>query len=393
MTHYKILLYIFLSAIISNPNQAMESNLASGSELTQPIGTNSSILSKTRSWGVSSPEHQCEWHALENNRAIYFFDSQELKSYFFYGDQTTDDFKIFFKEGILKKQEEEKENAVAMQEVLDILMKEQKRYLDLSSQGWISKTSDTTCQEMADALLSHNSLMFWTGAGISKAAGVPTLVDLHKSLNLESMPCMHAVTNESMQTLKADLFQENQRSSVEKVMFDFLDSLQLTKEPTKAHKALAEIIFHLRKQGKTAKFVSSNLDGLHQIDEENKLDDEIESAPSILSENNIENDMSLFKKPENFKLIDRLTGQEFIPDILIMFGLRNDDYHFARILATKLSSSDKIPQIWVVNQTQPEFLLQRPNLNSGQYEMVPGYWVSTDLQEFLPELAKRLGMH
>jgi hypothetical protein len=131
---------------------------------------------------------------------------------------------------------------------------------------------------------------------------------------------------------------------------------------------------------------------LHKIDEENKLDDEIESARSMPSEDNVENGLSIFEKPERFTLIDRLTGQEFIPDILIMLGLRNDDYHFARILSSKLSSSGKTPQIWVVNQTQPEFLLQRPKLNSGEYEMVPGYWISTDLQEFLPELAKRLGM-
>ena len=109
------------------------------------------------------------------------------------------------------------------------------------------------------------------------------------------------------------------------------------------------------------------------------------------SEDNVENELSIFEKPERFTLIDRLTGQEFIPDILIMLGLRNDDYHFARILSSKLSSSGKTPQIWVVNQTQPEFLLQRPKPNSGEYEMVPGYWISTDLQEFLPELAKRLG--
>lgn len=176
-------------------------------------------------------------------------------------------------------------------------------------------------------LLKNKQVVFYTGAGISKAAGIPTMVELDTLLGFEKEKNFPQWVQNTM---------HNPRALSQRIN-GFHHSCFFSK-PTKAHQALAELA-NLKK----VKIFTENLDHLHQ-----KTGFDVISVTAEL------------KGLEMLKTVD----------VVVCMGLSRDNKGFL----AKYKEFNPQGKIVAIDLKQPNYL--------GNEDV----WLEADLQEAVPEL-------
>jgi NAD-dependent SIR2 family protein deacetylase len=98
------------------------------------------------------------------------------------------------------------------------------------------------------SIITNNRVLFYTGAGLSVASGVPSMSQLYELLELKGVKEFAASLQEAIQ--HPEKFSQK--------ILGFHNACFLS-QPTKAHQALVRLAFY-----KNTKIVTENLDGLHE---------------------------------------------------------------------------------------------------------------------------------
>ena len=204
--------------------------------------------------------------------------------------------------------------------------------------------------------MGKSSGLIWTGAGISLAAGVPTLKSLYASLGLDYIP--YTFMAEEAGLRKIDLSAEH----TQRTLFNFLDSVHRAKavglKPSVAHHTIKKIL-----DATGSKYITSNLDGLEKAS----------GYGETVKWNN-------YDVPAFLKLSK--TDEPFVPAWILMVGLSGDDYGIAG-----WASKQGIP-IYYVGPNPPETVdLQE---FKAPAERINVHWVKADAQTYMPELYRKI---
>lgn len=129
--------------------------------------------------------------------------------------------------------------------------KEVSRLRNIMAQSFFHSTSEAKA-EFRDLLQKAQHVVVLTGAGASAESGVPTFRGaggLWRTFRAQELATPHAF---------------NRNPSLVWEFYSYRREVMLTKEPNKAHYAIAEFQMRLDKEGRTVAVVTQNIDELHQ---------------------------------------------------------------------------------------------------------------------------------
>lgn len=193
----------------------------------------------------------------------------------------------------------------------------------------------TLSREELINIISKNRIIFYTGAGISAAAGIPTMAELCKSLHFEDKSQM-------IVSLKKAVHHPEELAAVIRSFHDTC----FFKMPTRAHYSLKELAFL-----KNTQIVTENLDYLHEYT--GILPYRIQS--------------------DHLRSTVNSTSLKDI-DYILCIGLSCDDRGFLELY----------------KQHHPEGKIISLDLKQPSYLGDDDYFLQGDLQEIIPQIAERL---
>lgn len=296
-------------------------------------------------WSINSPGFSIEWGQAGNYRYISIIDCRTPKNcLLILPDDIAANSKAAF-----TKIHEDRTGAIETDTIADM-----EAYLKTLPS--VSKQKPVETDDDLIAAMLRGAGLIWTGAGISSRSGIPTLLELYKTLGLISVPFTHMVEEYGLRKMATRIYSFKMCD----MLFDFLSGVfkKRKHEPSPAHFAIKDILTVTK-----AHYITSNLD---------HLEDEVGYGETV--------EFDAGEVIEQAILRTRSAKTEFTPSWVLIVGLRIDDYGIA-----ELATSKRIP-IFYVGPNTPELACAR----SDKISLIPVTWVKADAQEYLPNLVQRL---
>jgi len=349
----KNIIFLLAFLFLANPSFSMQSSPAD--------------LYEWRIWGAAG--YVVKWGADKNDWYIATIDNRDPgKSRLITSPNIS----------VANKGKFEASYAELQKEALGANLKEQETFLEkIHSFKTIHlpvKNDDALLDSMAKA-----PGLIWTGSGISLASGIPTLPSFYRSLGLVGNHYTHEVEEQSLRALDVGANQ--------KLLIDFLIQVhapaKLEIKPSPAHIAIKGLLDETKSQ-----YITSNLDHLEDplgYGETVTFDPESKILKILVSDDKGPCFEMVKHGDEESRLERKTLSEPFIPNWLLMVGLRIDDYGIAA-----WAEANKIP-IYYVGPNPPELLnLHEAQDNLSLLSALSVQWIKADAQTYLPALLERL---